>query len=423
MTAMQCATAWRGLALRPWQGQALSQARLYRYSARPTGATGCQAPLASLAAATIGCTAGLRRNLAMAAGDEQRVAADGDAVLINYTGKLKDGTVFDSTAGRSPLTFTLGSGQVIPGFEEAVRGLKPGDETEVSIPPEKAYGERNEALVMTVPADKAPQGLEEGMSVELGTTGARKIPAMVTQIAADGTVTIDANPPLAGQTLNFKIGFVEFKELLAPSTPPAGKEFATFAAGCFWGVEIAFQRAPGVTGTSVGYAQGQSEKPTYEEVCTGSSGHTEAVRVVYDPSAVSFEQLLETFWERVGKNATTLNRAGNDEGTQYRSGIYYHNDEQKAAAEASIKSLEDPGSGMEDPRSGMEDPGNGQHLSWCKDLAPGASWRKGGDRSRSCCALLACGGRPPAVPGQGWALWPATERGKGQQGGEIRCYG
>lgn len=125
----------------------------------------------------------------------------------------------------------------------------------------------------------------------------------------DDQVTIDANPPLAGQTLNFKIGFVEFKELLAPSTPPAGKEFATFAAGCFWGVEIAFQRAPGVTGTSVGYAQGQSEKPTYEEVCTGSSGHTEAVRVVYDPSAVSFEQLLETFWERVGKNATTLNRA------------------------------------------------------------------------------------------------------------------
>jgi methionine-S-sulfoxide reductase len=110
-------------------------------------------------------------------------------------------------------------------------------------------------------------------------------------------------------------------------------DIATFAAGCFWGLELAFQRVPGVIQTEVGYTQGNKKNPTYEEVCSGSTGHTEAVQVRYDPHMVSYTDLLTVFWDRL--DPTTKNRQGNDVGTQYRSGIYYHNEEQKKAIFAS----------------------------------------------------------------------------------------
>lgn len=117
----------------------------------------------------------------------------------------------------------------------------------------------------------------------------------------------------------------------APVTPPPGQAIATFAGGCFWGLELAFQRVPGVTATSVGYTGGPDPAPTYETVCSGTTGHTEAVQVYYDPSACAFDDLLAAFFAKV--DPTTLNRQGNDVGTQYRSGIYFHDDAQKAAAE------------------------------------------------------------------------------------------
>eukprot|EP00931_Biecheleriopsis_adriatica_P040952 TRINITY_DN23457_c0_g1_i1.p1 TRINITY_DN23457_c0_g1~~TRINITY_DN23457_c0_g1_i1.p1 ORF type:complete len:418 (+),score=102.86 TRINITY_DN23457_c0_g1_i1:34-1287(+) len=295
------------------------------------------------AVAAIGCAATSRRRASLAAStgsQESRPAVLGDAVLVHYEGKLEDGTVFDSSEGRSPLSFTLGQGQVVPGFEEAVLGLTPGEVKNVSIPPDKAYGEQNDALVMTVDKSQAPAGIKEGMTVQLGSAG-RQIPAKVTKIAEDGTVTVDANHVLAGKTLDFRIELVGYRQLLAPADPPPGKELATFAAGCFWGVELAFQRIEGVESTCVGYAQGTKEAPTYEEVCRKTTGHTEAVRVVYDPNVVSYGTLLETLWERVGKNATTMNRAGNDEGPQYRSGIYFHSDAQKAEAETSRQKLQE----------------------------------------------------------------------------------
>ncbi|MDA8353174.1 MAG: peptide-methionine (S)-S-oxide reductase MsrA [Firmicutes bacterium] len=116
---------------------------------------------------------------------------------------------------------------------------------------------------------------------------------------------------------------------------------ATFGAGCFWGVEELFRKVDGVLSTAVGYMGGTKENPTYEEVCTDKTGHAEVVHLEYDPSVVSYERLLELFWEN--HNPTTLNRQGPDIGTQYRSVIFYHTPEQKESAEQSKQALEASG--------------------------------------------------------------------------------
>lgn len=114
---------------------------------------------------------------------------------------------------------------------------------------------------------------------------------------------------------------------------PAGAEMAMFGLGCFWGAERKFWKVPGVLSTQVGYAAGITPNPTYKEVCTGMTGHNEVVRVVFDPSKVSYETLLKTFWEN--HDPTQGMRQGGDVGSQYRSGIYTYSAAQKAAAEAS----------------------------------------------------------------------------------------
>lgn len=242
---------------------------------------------------------------------------------VHYTGKLDDGSVFDTSREREPLEFVVGGGKVIAGFDDAVLGLQAGESRMLQVGPEKAYGSPRTDLVADVPKESAPDGLEVGNVVQLS----NGMTARITSIT-DDAITIDANHPLAGMALTFEVELLDL-------VPASSLGLATFGGGCFWGLELAYQRLPGVLSTSVGYANGTKEDPTYQEVCSGETGHAEAVQVTYNPKAVGYEQLLKLFWDRI--DPTTLNRQGNDVGTQYRTGIYVHTPEQREIALRSLK--------------------------------------------------------------------------------------
>lgn len=137
-------------------------------------------------------------------------AKKGNTVSIHYTGRLPDGTVFDSSRERDPLEFTLGEGRVIPGFEKAVEGMETGQSKTAEIPSGEAYGPRKEELVMEIPRERLPEGMDPdvGDQLQMTTADGQVVPVRVAD-ADDGSVTVDANHPLAGQDLTFDIELVE----------------------------------------------------------------------------------------------------------------------------------------------------------------------------------------------------------------------
>jgi peptide-methionine (S)-S-oxide reductase len=156
----------------------------------------------------------------------------------------------------------------------------------------------------------------------------------VSIFGARKTQMVTADTALAGRSTAMPVpGRHEVLGTALRPPYPAGTQVAEFALGCFWGAEKMFWQTPGVVSTSVGYEGGFTPNPTYEEVCTGRTGHAETVRVVFDPAKVSYSELLRRFWE--AHDPTQGMRQGNDLGTQYRSVIFYHGPEQRAQAEES----------------------------------------------------------------------------------------
>jgi peptide-methionine (S)-S-oxide reductase len=154
------------------------------------------------------------------------------------------------------------------------------------------------------------------------------------------TEMISPERALQGRGAALAIGATHFENGNRIVPPfPAGLERAVFGLGCFWGAERKFWQVPGVYSTAVGYAAGFTPNPTYEEVCSGMTGHSEVVLVIYDPKRVTYSQLLKEFWE--SHNPTQGMRQGNDVGTQYRSGIYPFNDEQRKLAEESLHAYQE----------------------------------------------------------------------------------
>jgi peptidylprolyl isomerase len=179
------------------------------FSARPAGADSpTTAPAAPAAPAATPAAA------PTSAPDKSVTAAVGDTVSVHYTGKLEDGTVFDSSTGREPLAFTIGAGQMIPGFDKGVRGMALHEKKQLKLPPEDAYGQRDEKRILQVPIAKFGDDtskLKVGMKVALGSPTGQRIPATIAKIEKE-TVTLDANHELAGKTLVFDVELVSLKK-------------------------------------------------------------------------------------------------------------------------------------------------------------------------------------------------------------------
>ena len=241
------------------------------------------------------------------------------------------------------LSFVLGGGNYLPGLHDVVADMTVGETVE-NVSLDAGWGSRNPNLVATIQKKEMGDQIdveELVVGVELSLVNGMK--AVVTELA-DDTFTIDANPPLAGSSYNAKVKLLTIEDG-PPQTEyvPEGVEstyhVATFAMGCFWGGELEFMRQEGVVGTKVGYTQGQKLDPIYKEVCAGTTGHTEAFMVTYDPRVTTYRQLVKVTMNRLGENKFLLNQVGNDRGTQYRHGVYFHDDTQKQIAEEIVGSF------------------------------------------------------------------------------------
>lgn len=241
----------------------------------------------------------------------------GDYVKVDLKTSIQDSELLPYDQGL--VHFVVNGGGFTPEIHKQIEKMNVGDKNEIIV----AGGDYDEKMAADVPLSRVPAGLKSGEIVRFS-NGLR---ARVIDVS-ETTVRLDANSPLAGKQYNVDLHLLERK-------PIQYLEECVFGAGCFWGVELAFQRMPGVCHTAVGYTQGQLLNPSYEDVCSGETGHVEAVKVLFDPELIQFQDLLQKFFDR--HDPTQLNRQGNDVGTQYRSGIYYTSESQKSIALEWIK--------------------------------------------------------------------------------------
>lgn len=272
-----------------------------------------------------------------AASTLDRQPTKGDIVTVDWTLEPRNEEfvaepLFD-TAGE--MAFVLHGGNYLPGLHELVSTMTPGSTVD-NVVLDAGWGDRRDDLVVKMPK----QDNLDMSKIKVGTELmlANGLRCVVTEVGAED-FTIDANPPLAGASYTAKVTLLSVEE--GPSKLLYREEedrqtgrydVATFALGCFWGGELEFMRVPGVVGTKVGYTQGEKEDPTYKEVCSGATGHTEAIQVVFDPAVVPYDKLVRIAMDRLDENKYLLNQVGNDRGTQYRHGIYYHTSEQREVA-------------------------------------------------------------------------------------------
>ena len=270
-----------------------------------------------------------------------RKPTKGDIVTVDWTleprGDFVAEPLFD-TAGQ--ISFVLHGGNYLPGLHELIATMKPGEAVE-NVVLDAGWGERREDLVVKMPRQDNLDMSKIAVGTELML--ANGLRCVVTEVGEED-FTIDANPPLAGASYSANVKLVSVEEgptkLLYREDDGDEEEkqtgrydVATFALGCFWGGELEFMCVPGVVGTKVGYTQGEKENPAYKEVCSGTTGHTEAIQIVFDPSVVSYEKLVHIAMDRLDDNKYLENQVGNDRGTQYRHGIYYHTSEQREIAQ------------------------------------------------------------------------------------------
>jgi peptide-methionine (S)-S-oxide reductase len=282
----------------------------------------------------------------------------GDIVTVQLELTPENGYVPDhlfDTSGE--VTLVLGWGNYLPGLHELLLGgMSNGDEvTNVSI--DAGFGSHKPEMVIEVPKKnfKKVQNIDKIVpNATLNLQGGIRV--TVLEVTKD-TIIVDANHPLAGSgySCNLKIlnidpyplHTLEFKDD-DPSSSSSPFQVATFAMGCFWGVELAFMRTPGVVGTRAGYTQGIVENPSYEEIKEGNTGYREAVMVIYDSRVVSYEQILTVYNDRLAVTAPEYFKldifAEDDDeepDSQYKHGLYFHNEEQKRLARDFISSIKD----------------------------------------------------------------------------------
>ena len=277
----------------------------------------------------------------------------GDVVNLNYTLK-PDGAGFvpNPLFDDGTVSFILDGGNYLPALHAIVAKLSPGETKSCTM--DAGFGEPLQEKIATVPiASSGISKNELSVGRELFLANGMKCAITDVNMNTDGlnddkeeTFTIDANHKLAGTTYSAEVELKGFESgpsqeqfLYTPEAVPGSKfDVLTIALGCFWGGELAYMRVPGVVGSYVGYTQGPKDDPTYEEVCSGTSGHTEAIQVIFDTSKVSYEELVKIGMEKLGDSRPLVNQVGNDQGTQYRHGVYYHNFEQMLLAKSVIES-------------------------------------------------------------------------------------